>query len=103
MEILQKALNEMPDKFTSNQFIKVALKYGISEKLIRYNGIPKFLRKHVKKTGLRLWEKKQVTQRNILHSPFMTIDQIWSEESSIQFLKSKGYKIMKPTTGWEEI
>jgi hypothetical protein len=36
-------------------------------------------------------------------TPEKPIKETYSEQGAIQYLKSKGYKIMKPTTNWEEI
>ena len=82
----------MPNSFTSNEFNKRAVKNGFSSEFLKRKGLSSFLRKYADNAyeGSKTWVKIDKTN-NII-----------SEDEMIKYLKSKGYKIMKPVNEWVE-
>lgn len=92
MLILEKTIAEMPNSFTSNEFNKRAIKNGYPAKRLKGKGLSSFIRKYADNAyeGSKTWVKRYKT-KNII-----------SENEMIEYLKSKGYKIMKPVNEWIE-
>ena len=92
MEILEKTMNEMPNSFTSNEFNKMAVKNGYPAKNLKRKGLANFIRKYADNAydGSKTWVKR-VKNNGVI-----------SEEKMIEYLKSKGYKVMKPVNEWVE-
>lgn len=82
----QEALKVMPPVFTTKQFCKALRPLGYSEKLIDNNNHLRFLNNVVKSQKPGWWNKENVKPAE---------NRLWSEESCIAYLKSKGYKISK--------
>jgi hypothetical protein len=117
MNILNKTFEEMPNQFTGREWSKKLLKNGFLEKKIKDNKNRYFfLQMKAENLGYKskTWIKKPEFQKStgmfkdeepiITSRPIETIKapEI-NEEKAIEFLKSKGYKIMKPVSNWEEI
>ncbi len=94
MLILEKTMNEMPKSFTSHEFNKRAIKNGYPAKSLKGKGLASFIRRYADNAyeGSKTWIKRDETK---------TTDTI-SELEMIEYLKSKGYKIMKPVNEWVE-
>jgi len=92
MLILEKTIAEMPNSFTSNEFNKRAIKNGYPSNLLKRKGLANFIRKYADNAyeGSKTWVKRDETKKII------------SENEMIEYLKSKGYKIMKPVNEWVE-
>jgi hypothetical protein len=103
MEILRKTLDEMPDRFTSNQFNKQAVKNGFSEERLKRKGLSNYLRRYADNEyfGSKTWIKKQKIKKT--NHSFIESTNVESISQAITILKKHGYKVMKPTTAWEEI
>ena len=104
-EILLKAFNQMPNTFTSNEFGNAARAAGYSKRRTKNGQLGMFLSRYADNEyrGSKTWTKKTAID---LIEPVRAASNLISfenEEKIIQYLKSKGYKIMKPTTNWEEI
>lgn len=109
MKILEKTFKQMPRIFTSNAFNKKAVENGYPRYLIKNNGTAWFLHKYADNDEERTktWTKKakdivldisafsNISKSNMYR--FSSIQEI------IAFLKSKGYKIMKPVSEWVEL
>lgn len=95
--ILLKTLGEMKDVFTSNEFNKKAIKNGFNPAIIKRKGLSNFLHKHATNEyfGSKTWTKKTKSVKRVEFNI--------TEEEAIAFLKSKGYKILKPITDFLEI
>jgi hypothetical protein len=95
-EILTKALDKMPQQFSSNEFSERAIKLGYPRQMIARGRMGLFLHKNCVQSAesKRMWEKKKDEQ---------TLNFNVDLETAIGLLKMKGYKIMKPKTDWEEI
>jgi len=116
-DIMHKTFEEMPNKFTGFLFNKTLIKNGYpSEKIRKGEGNQDFLRPMAENLGYKskTWIKKPEFQKStgmfkdeepiIISKPIETIKAPeMNEEKAIEFLKSKGYKIMKPVSNWEEI
>lgn len=106
MDILQKTMNEMPNIFTSHAFNKRAIKNGYPKKLIQNKGLAHFIRLFATNEyyGSKTWVKIQQSQptNNQSTSVHQSKDASTDVNEMIGFLKRKGYKIMKPSTEWEE-
>jgi len=106
MDILQKTMDEMPNVFTSNAFNKRAIKNGYPKKLIEHNGLAHFIKRFATNQyyGSKTWVKKQEGQQ--INNASTDVQQISNASTEVQkmidFLKRKGYKVMRPSTGWEE-
>ena len=84
----------MPNSFTSNEFNKRAIKNGYPAKNLKRKGLANFIRKYANNTynGSKIWVKIDKNKNTgIINEPEM-----------IEYLKSKGYKIMKPVNEWVE-
>lgn len=88
MEELFKALDEMPNKFSSTEFCKKAREFGITTRQVQDAVCSKFLKQnaiHVeKRTYTKIKDKSHL-------------------EKCIDYLKSKGYKVLKPVTEYKEL
>lgn len=91
-DILKMTIKEMPSTFTSNYFRERAVANGYPQKLLK-NKIAAILSMYATNEApmSKTWHKftKDVSNN--------------SEAEMIRILKSKGYKIMKPKTEWEEL
>lgn len=94
MLILEKTMYEMPNSFTSNEFNKRAIKNGYPTKNLKGKGLASFIRKYADNAykGSKTWVKRDKNKNT----------GIISEPEMIEYLKSKGYKIMKPVNEWVE-
>jgi len=98
MEILEKVMEKMPTHFSSNEFVKKAVKLGLAN-VYRTNGtIIRFLHKNaIQTTSRKMWMKRDDPKEQ---SRISFDDEILR---AIDLLKSKGYKIMKPVSEWQEL
>lgn len=88
-DILNSALQSMPNEFTSNQFSKKAQQLGLSKDKVNEGTIGKFLTFNCIRMGTkRTWQKKVADTRQ--PEIFQLTDEI-----CIKHLKDNGYKIMK--------
>lgn len=101
MKILEKTITEMPKSFTSNEFGKRAIKNGYPSRKLKRKGLASFLWKYADNAykGSKTWIKRDKTN-NIMSED--KTNNIMSEYEMIKYLKSKGYKIMKPFNDWIE-
>ena len=99
-EILHKAFLLMDDVFTSTDFTKQIVKLGHPMLIRKNKGFGYFLKRYATNEYeySKTWHKNK--PNILLHQNNQT--EI-TEESAIAYLKSKGYKIMKPTTEYKEI
>tara|TARA_R110000822_G_scaffold23308_6_gene72258 strand:- start:767 stop:1057 length:291 start_codon:yes stop_codon:yes gene_type:complete len=93
--ILEKTIKEMPDVFTSNYFSDRAVDNGYPRKLLK-NKIAAFLRRHSfnEYPQSKTWHKIDKVSKPV---------EVIGEAEMITYLKTKGYKIMKPITQYEEL
>lgn len=97
--ILSKTLNEMPLVFSSNQFAKTARINGYSDHLITHGRCGHFLLKNaIQGDTKRIWHKRKNRNANNIDN-YKKID----VEYCIEFLKEKGYRILKPINEWKEV
>ena len=90
MESLQKALNDMPNYFSSNQFSRKAKRYGLTTRQVQDGVCAQFLHQNcIQMDTKRTWSKSQTTDNDI--------------SKAISLLKSKGYKVLKPVTEYQEL
>ncbi len=95
-DLFFKTLNEMPEIFTSNTFCKQAEINGVEARIIHDGYAAKFLKETcIQYESRRTW-KKQVTSDQL----FPPVDKL---TESISYLKSLGYKVMKPVNTFEEV
>jgi hypothetical protein len=94
-QALTEVLNQMPEIFSSNQFVRSCRKKQIHEQIIHSGMIAKFLKNHASKYGSskRMWIKR-ATEINVID---------FKEQECIDYLKSKGFKVMKPVNKFVEI
>jgi hypothetical protein len=103
MTLLHKTLSEMPNVFTSNEFNKKAVTNGYSKTQLQKKGLGTWLKKYCDNMygGSKTWVKKEFKDKK--HKPDLySSDNKISEEQLINYLKSKGYKVMKPVNEWVE-
>ena len=102
MEILEKTFKQMPSIFTSNAFNQQAVKNGYPKRLLKNNGLAWFLHKHADndKVRTKTWIKRtnKVNNDNREESYYFS-----NLQEIIDFVKSKGYKVMKPVSEWIEV
>ena len=101
MKILEKTITEMPKSFTSNEFGKRAIKNGYPSRKLKRKGLASFLWKYADNAykGSKTWIKRDKTN-NIMSADEK--NNRMSDDEMIKYLKSKGYKIMKPIRDWIE-
>jgi AAA+ superfamily predicted ATPase len=93
MEILEQTLKKMPLHFSSNYFISCAKKKGLSQIEVNNGIVKNFLIMNAKRgDSKRLWYKKAP---NVDGNDKLT--------EAIAFIKSKGYRVMKPVNDWIEV
>ena len=98
MESLQRALNDMPNQFSSNEFSKNAKKYGLTQREVLDGVCARFLHRNaVQLSTKRMWRKKNTSN---LFAMDNADDQV---QYAISLLKSKGYKVLKPVTEYQEL
>lgn len=96
MNILEKTLNQMPSRFSSNEFAKRAKRNGLTDSEIRNGVVSNYLRITVVSDGSRrMWRKKDALS--------LISEEYNKTEEYIQYLKGLGYKILKPVNEWREI
>ncbi len=94
MEELKRALNEMQDKFSSNEFASLSRRYGITDKQIKNKVANRFLLQNCIQINRKSWEKKNTNS---------LFDNKHQEEQAVLLLKSLGYKVYKPVTEYQEL
>ena len=95
---LQRALNEMPNVFSSNEFGTHTKRYGVTKKQINAGVLAKFLHRNaVQLSSKRMWRKKNPDN---LFSMDNADDQV---QDAIKLLKSLGYRVLKPVTEYQEL
>jgi superfamily I DNA and/or RNA helicase len=102
IDVLQEALKQMPDRFTSQMFTREAIKKGYSERMIKNNGAKSFLHAHAVNDfrGSKTWTKKTVIKKKELD--FSAASE-FALEAMVETLKSHGYKVLKPVNEWVEL
>ena len=96
-EILTQTLAKMPKLFSSNEFSRVAQKNGITKSQIAHGVISSFLNhnENIKRGDtLRTWYKVNPSSNNIIYNDV---------DEAIKLFKSKGYKVLKPVSEWQEL
>jgi hypothetical protein len=94
MEELKRALNEMQDKFSSNEFASLSRRYGITDKQIKNKVANRFLLQNCIQINRKSWAKKNTNS---------LFDNKHQEEQAVLLLKSLGYKVYKPVTEYQEL
>lgn len=97
--ILEKTMNQMPKIFTSNEFNKKAVFNGYPAKKIRHKGLANFIRRYAENENYysKTWTKNEKNEAiSTFEKKEMTVD------FAIQFLKSKGFKVLKPVNEFVE-
>ncbi len=102
-------MQEMGDSFTSNEFNKRAVKNGYPYRSIKGKGLANFIRRYADNLykGSKTWMKRispplsdEVCETRIKRiCTSLPINEI---DAAIDLLKSRGYKVMKPVSEWEE-
>jgi hypothetical protein len=95
MDILEKVLAEMPSKFSSNLFNKIARRMGVDDTDSLQNKTRKFLYLNCKNIDRYFWVKIE---------PEKEIEFKDEIEKAIALLKStNNFKIMRRVNDWKEI
>jgi hypothetical protein len=113
MTILEKTIKEMPHCFTSNEFNKRAIQNGYSADAIKRKGLSSFIKRYAtnqypfSKTWVKFY--KNNASEIIFAKPesiklhTTAEDKGSTIQQAIKLLKNNGYKIMRPTTNYEEV
>lgn len=109
-DTLNLALKKMPKKFTSHMFSLACQELGLEKSLLQRGVICNFLKPICKRNTERgfTWEKLSTERKPYQTAVFAANDtnsQTESEQiaNAIKLLKSHGYKVLMPTTGYEEV
>ena len=94
MQLFEQILNEMPQQFSTELFIEKMRERNVNQNYIQSGHHVKYLKSKCQMLSKRMYSKSFLEQPQ---KPQLT------EESCIRFLKSKGYKILKPITEFKEI
>lgn len=99
--MFDQILKEMPNEFTTNLFVKKMRERNISESIIRNQRHIPFLTSKCERYSRNTFAKKYL--RNTLIEPEFKVSKVeYNENACIEFLKSKGYKILQPITEYKE-
>jgi len=90
MEELYATLDLMPNEFSSSEFCKKARVFGITTKQVRKAVCSKFLKENAIHIEKRTYTKNKDQDKTHV-------------EKCIEYLKSKGYKVLKPVTEYKEL
>jgi hypothetical protein len=122
--IFSKALDSMPNNFGSKEFISKCVKLGIPKTVVtNSNRVADFLKNNTERMSYRTWKKKGHVkgERELMREAANKMSgiinltgahdaheqgkqsEVLTVESCIEFLKSNGYKVMKPVSEWVEI
>jgi len=109
MKIIEKVYESMPEFFSGKSFVKELRLQGYPESLVQNNHYREFLALHCTSQSRSGCERKSMYLKNgfvknYLQKP-IEFSQVEKEDvqKCIEILKKHGYKIMKPTTNYEEI
>jgi hypothetical protein len=104
--IYEKAFQSVGREFTSHEFGKEVKRIIKSETgyypKYRIRG-GEYLHTVAIQTSLRRWVKNQIDGKKSFTGTIEEFAYSWDESKAIAYLKSKGYKIMKPVNQWEEV
>lgn len=104
-ELLNEVFNEMPNEFSSHDFCKVLAGKGFSRAKIKKGAAAEYLKSVSiqNEKWSRTWRKIPVQPQLSIHDINVPVAMSMTEQGAIAYLKSLGYKIMKPINQWEEI
>ena len=91
MEQFRIALEQMPHRFSTNQFIEKLRKMNVDEYIIKNEHHVDFLKKRCGSLSKRTYYK--INQPEVKTAEITEL----TDDMCIKFLKSKGYKILKAT------
>ena len=95
MKEYNEVLDVMPDYFTSNMFVNKLRKLGVPKNIIQGQNHVGFLMTQCERVTNRTWQK--INQETLEPS-----DEVL-EQNCIEFLKLRGYKIMRQVSQYEEV
>jgi len=100
MEIYQRVLSNMPQIFSTNEYLQSLKKTATSPSDVNRSKYLSFIKKECRKVSNRTYVKKpkesQLTLEPV-NQPVIT------EEMAVELLKNLGYKVLKPVKDWVEI
>lgn len=100
MTNFQKALDKMPERFTSHAYLRELRDMGVPEKVIEDDEHVRFLKKNCLQESVKRWSKNPPAEKNgQMIIPLSDLNADKSEEllinKYIAFLKERGYRILK--------
>jgi|GEM_PF-3215724 len=94
-EIMFKTLDKMKNDFSSNEFSRIAKRFGLSKRAIANGAIANFLKINaIPGDSIRLWTKKHSDHN------YFKVDKSDEILSAINLLKDNGYKVLKQVSDW---
>jgi hypothetical protein len=105
-DLFFKAFGKMPFIFTSNMFYGELMRLGMPRNISSNSNLPRvFLLQNAKqfRGSSRTWIKNNDETQTLKPTAKTSQNEDLSIEQHIAFLKSKGYKILAPTTTFEEV
>jgi hypothetical protein len=108
-DVLTRALAKMPVTFSSTDFINECVDMGFPyDVLSRTNMVAPFLKDNTHRVSKRIWSKGPLAHLSPVKEvvePRKTevAPKAMSETECVDFLKARGYKIMKPVSDWVEL
>ena len=97
-KIIEKTINEMPNCFTSTQFNQKAFANGYPKPRSRNKGLADYISNYATNQGE--YSKTWIKKSHVIKSEN---NNTMTEDKAVAFLKSLGYKIMKPVSEWIEL
>ena len=100
MTNFQKALDKMPERFTSHAYLRELRDMGVPEKVIEDDEHVRFLKKNCLQESVKRWNKNPPVEKNgqiILPFPDIKVTNLEEKliKEYIDFLKERGYRIFK--------
>jgi len=98
MKTINQIFDEMPNVFSSKKIAKVLLKNQHTQYFIDSGQMMQFLLANSTRIGRIMWRKKAVSKQTVIPlSTNLLLD------DAIRICKENGLKVMRPTSGWEDI
>jgi hypothetical protein len=98
MKTIKQIYDEMPNEFSSRAMAKQLIQNGHSQYFIKNDKMLQWLLLNATRIGRRMWQKKSPNKQMTI--PLATN---LSLDEAIKICKKNGLKVMRPTSGWEEV
>jgi hypothetical protein len=100
MEIYQRVLGNMPQVFSTNEYLQSLKREASSPNDVNRSKYLSFIKKECRKVSNRTYIKRPKEVQLYLEPINQTVI---TEDMAVELLKNLGYKVLKPVKDWVEI